>query len=56
MIDTPDRPPMILVGLAVVFLALGIFISPERLIELGPGRVSLTSPQENPFAAPTARL
>lgn len=56
MIDTPDRPPMILVGLVVVFLALGIFISPERLIELGPGRVSLTSPQENPLAAPTARL
>jgi hypothetical protein len=54
MIDIPKRPTLLLSGLALVFVALGIFISPELLIELGPGRVSLTS--DNPLTQQTARL
>ena len=54
MIDIPKKPPILLSGLALVCIALGIFVTPELLIELGPGRRSLTL--HGPLAEQTARL
>lgn len=54
MIDFPKKPPLLLSVLGIVFAALGIFVSPDLLIELGPGKVSLTS--DNPLVQQTARL
>ena len=54
MIDISKKPPILLSGLVLVFVALGIFVTPELLIELGPGRRSLTA--NNPLTQQTARL
>jgi len=48
------KPPTLLNAVALVFVALGIFISPELLIELGLDRVDLTS--DNPLIQQIARL
>ena len=54
MTNLPKRPPFILVLLALLSLALGVLITPELLIELGPFRISLTS--DNPLTSRTARI
>ncbi len=54
MIDIPKKPPILLSGLALVCIALGIVVTPELLIELGPGRRALTL--HGPLAEQTARL
>lgn len=54
MTNLPERPPFILVLLALLSLALGVLITPELLIELGPFRISLTS--DNPLTSRTARI
>ena len=48
------RPPLLLVVSALALVVLGVLITPERLIELGPFRRSLTF--DNPYVVKTALI
>jgi hypothetical protein len=54
-LNLPRRAPILLWVLAPIVLFLGVYLTPERLIELGPLRTSLTD-QIRPMAAQTAHL
>ena len=53
-VNVPKKLPVSLVVLAFVFVAMGVFTSPEILIYLGPGRRALTS--ENSLTRESATL
>lgn len=48
------RPPLLLVASALVLVVLGVLITPDRLIELGPFRRSLTF--DDPYVVKTALI